>query len=219
MHRPPRRPADPAVHRGFGGGARQIRRGDAGAGAAAWVSADDGPIRLVAQRPTKLFRTDRARMSTEGSTRRFGGPGANAASRSQVRRLPDHRQLVDAGRIGALGRRHQQSGPAAVRQRRAKKPTLHRSGTAAAGTSTRSSWRWCCSRSARCSRSTRATTRSRTRGPDLTIVAVAILVVAIGWRATASHAVRSRRSGSWWRFIRTRATRSCRWCCWRTPAR
>ncbi len=25
-------------------------------GAAAWVSADDGPIRLVAQRPTKLFR-------------------------------------------------------------------------------------------------------------------------------------------------------------------
>jgi mannose-6-phosphate isomerase len=25
-------------------------------GAAAWVSADDGPIRLVAQRPAKLFR-------------------------------------------------------------------------------------------------------------------------------------------------------------------
>ena len=25
-------------------------------GAAAWVSADDGPIRLVAQEPTKLFR-------------------------------------------------------------------------------------------------------------------------------------------------------------------
>ena len=25
-------------------------------GGAAWVSADDGPIRLVAQRPTKLFR-------------------------------------------------------------------------------------------------------------------------------------------------------------------
>jgi mannose-6-phosphate isomerase len=25
-------------------------------GAAAWVAADDGPIRLVAQTPTKLFR-------------------------------------------------------------------------------------------------------------------------------------------------------------------
>jgi mannose-6-phosphate isomerase len=25
-------------------------------GAAAWVSADDGPIRLIAQDPTKLFR-------------------------------------------------------------------------------------------------------------------------------------------------------------------
>jgi len=25
-------------------------------GAAAWVAADDGPIRLVAQQPTKLFR-------------------------------------------------------------------------------------------------------------------------------------------------------------------
>jgi mannose-6-phosphate isomerase len=25
-------------------------------GSAAWVSADDGPIRLVAQQPTKLFR-------------------------------------------------------------------------------------------------------------------------------------------------------------------
>jgi mannose-6-phosphate isomerase len=25
-------------------------------GSAAWVSADDGPIRLVAQEPTKLFR-------------------------------------------------------------------------------------------------------------------------------------------------------------------
>jgi len=26
-------------------------------GAAAWVAADDGPIRLVADRPSKLFRT------------------------------------------------------------------------------------------------------------------------------------------------------------------
>jgi mannose-6-phosphate isomerase len=25
-------------------------------GAAAWVAADDGPIRLVAEQPTKLFR-------------------------------------------------------------------------------------------------------------------------------------------------------------------
>ena len=52
----PRGPADPVVHRGLDevhakSGSLTLERG-----MAAWVAADDGPIRLIAREPTKLFR-------------------------------------------------------------------------------------------------------------------------------------------------------------------
>ena len=174
----PRRPADPAVHRGFGGGARQVRRGDAGTGRGGLGGGRrrPDPAGRPASRPSCSVPPSGSRGGTRDVDRgqHQGDPGGAAGQRGhrgrEVRRLPDHRQLVDAGRGGALGRRHQQPGSAAVRaaRRRARRPTrCTRSATAAAGTSTRSWWRWCCSRSVRSSRSTRATTRSRTRSPDL----------------------------------------------------
>lgn len=53
---PPRRPADPGLHRGVGDRAGQSRRSPADRGEAAWVAADDGPIRLEASTPSRLFR-------------------------------------------------------------------------------------------------------------------------------------------------------------------
>ena len=90
----------------------------------------------------------------------------------------------------------------------ARRPTrCTSSDTAAAGTSTRSWWRLCCSPSARCSRSTRATTRFPTPSLKSPMVAVVILVVAIGlegysFRTAIVESRPLKGSGSWWRFIR-----------------
>ena len=83
-------------------------------GAAAWVSADDGPIRLVAAavRPSCSVPPSGSETGTGDVDRgQYPGDPGGAAGQCghrgrEVRRLPDHRQLVDAGRVGALGRRH-----------------------------------------------------------------------------------------------------------------
>ncbi len=188
-------------------------------GAAAWVAADDGPIRLVAaaarpscSAPPSASDEWQADVERAEARRDPGGAARQRGHRGgEVRRLPDHRQLVDAGRGGALGRRHVEPGSAAVRSApgHARKPTrCISSGTAAAATSTRSWWRWCCSPSARSSRCTRATTRSSTRD-ELTspVVAIVILVVAIGlesysFRTAMVESRPLKGTGSWWRFIR-----------------
>ena len=102
-----------------------------------------------------------------------------------------------------------QPGTAAARAApAARKPTrCTSSDTAAAGTSTRSWWRWCCSPSARYSRSTRATTRSRTRrsSPRRSWRSSSWSSQS-AWRRysfrTAVGSPAAEGSGSWWRFIR-----------------
>ena len=83
----------------------------------------------------------------------------------EVRRVPAHRLVVDAGRVDPLGRRLGQPGlllsaaDAPGARRRRSTP----SATAASATSTPSSSRSCCSASVACSRCTRAGTSSSTR--------------------------------------------------------
>ena len=96
-------------------------------GAAAWVAADDGPIRLVAATPDQAVPRNRGYL-TESSV----ATGSTAGDRCrparqrghrgrEVRRLPDHRQFVDAGGGGALGGRHVNQGLLLLGQRQARK--------------------------------------------------------------------------------------------------